>query len=100
MTADEKKRYDYLTFIMWRMLNSEIEMVWKATLTKVPEIPKKCLDADGHGYTPDIPSQICDLMPNEYCTHTRYADDDEPIKKSHKAKRVQRKKMKLKWKRS
>ena len=91
MTADEKKRYDYLTFISWRMLNSEIEMVWKATLTKFPEIPKKCLDADGHGYTPDVPSQIRNSMPIEYHTHTRYADDDEPIKESHKPKRVPKK---------
>ena len=91
MTVDEKKRYDYLTFISWRMLNSEIEMVWKATLTKVPEIPKKCLDTDGHGYTPDVPSQICDSTPIEYCTHTRYADDDELIKKSHKPERVPKK---------
>ena len=28
------------------MLNGEIEMVWKATLTKVPEIPKICLDVN------------------------------------------------------
>ena len=86
MTADEKKRYDYLTFISWRMLNSEIEMVWKATLTKVPEILKKCLDAGGHGYMPDVPSQIRDSMPIEYRIHTRYADDDKPVKKSHKPK--------------
>ena len=91
MTTDEKKRYDYLTFISWRMLNSEIEMVWSATLTKVPEIPKKCLDADGHGYMPDVPSQIHDSTSVEYRTHTRYADDDEPIKESHKPKRVPKK---------
>ena len=91
MTADEKKRYDYLTFISWRMLNDEIEMVWKATLTKVPEIPKKCLDADGHGHTPDVPSQICDSTPIEYRTHTRYADDNKPIKKSHKPMGVPKK---------
>ena len=30
----------------WRMLNSKIEMVWKATLTKVPEILKTCLHAE------------------------------------------------------
>ena len=91
MTADEKKRYDYLTFISWRMLNDEIEMVWKATLTKVPGILKKCLDAAGHGHTPNVPSQICDSMPIEYHTHTRYADDDELIKKSHKPERVPKK---------
>ena len=91
MTADEKKRYDYLTYISWRMLNNEIEMVWKATLTKVPEIPKKCLDADGHRHTTDIPSQIRDSTPIEYCTHTRYADDDKPIKKSHKPMGVPKK---------
>ena len=33
-------------FYSWRKLNGEIEMVWKATLTKVPEIPKICLDPE------------------------------------------------------
>ena len=88
MTADEKKRYDYLTLISWRKLNDEIEMVWKATLTKVPEILKKCLDAAGHGHTPNIPSQIRESTPIEYHTHTRYADDDKPIEKSHKPTEV------------
>ena len=35
-----------LFFYSWRMLNDEIEMVWKATLTKVPEILKICLDPE------------------------------------------------------
>ena len=35
-----------LFFYSWRKLNGEIEMVWKATLTKVPEIPKLCLNAE------------------------------------------------------
>ena len=91
MAADEKKRYDYLTFIKWRMLNDEIEMVWKATLTKVPEILKKCLDAAGHGHTLNVPSQIRDSTPIEYRTHTRYADDDKLITKSHKLKGVPKK---------
>ena len=33
-------------FYSWRKLNGEIEMVWKATLTKVPEIPKLCLNPE------------------------------------------------------
>ena len=33
-------------FYSWRKLNGEIEMVWKATLTKVPEIPKTCLNPE------------------------------------------------------
>ena len=49
------------------------------------------LDADDHGHTPDVPSQICDSTPIEYCTHTRYADDDKPIKKSHKPKGLPKK---------
>ena len=33
-------------FYSWRKLNGQIEMVWKDTLTKVPEIPKICLDPE------------------------------------------------------
>ena len=36
----------FFFFNSWRKLNGEIEMVWKATLTKVPEIPKMCLDPE------------------------------------------------------
>ena len=101
MTADEKKRYDYLTFISWRMLNDEIEMVWKATLTKVPEILKKCLDAAGHRHTPDIPSQIRESTPIEYRTHTLGMQMMINQLQSHiTLKEYQKKKMKLKWKRS
>ena len=93
MTADEKKRYDYLTFISWRMLNSEIEMVWKATLTKVPEIPKKCLDADGL-----LKSAIqCQLS----TVHTLGIQMMINQLRSHLSLReCQKKRMKLKWKRS
>ena len=34
---------------------------------------------------PDVPPQIHESMPIEYCTHTKYVDDYEPPKKSKKS---------------
>ena len=39
----------------------------------------------GHGFTPDIPTQICESTQIDQRTHTTYVDDYDPPKKSKKS---------------
>ena len=38
------------------------------------------------GFTPDVPTQICESMQIDQHTHTTYEDDYDPPKKSKKSR--------------
>ena len=40
----------------------------------------------GHGFMPDVPTQIRESMQIDQCTHTTYVDDYDPPKKSKKSR--------------
>ena len=50
------------------------------------DIILRCSHFSGHGFTPEVPTQIHESMPIDQCTHTTYVDDYDPPKKSKKSR--------------